>query len=418
MASKKGNFVARFARGAALAAAIGSGKPASATSTEQNQASQIYRSQNSARNTARQAAADEDENTSLELDDIQASLEPGVGSGPNLQATPDGRGGVKLKLKFDVPLNQSSRDRVNETIQKLDQKRNNQRIPTNSSTSSTNDQSTPSSDTPENMDIETETPQINNDADQKETSGQSSTPTSDKGADIEENPFPISDTESNPSSEEAQENEEDEENEDETEEDQNKFLDRALKEEQMREQMLEQERGKKKQEVQKKRNLGMRILQQTQQQEMALKQDQQMAKKLSRAMQIKQKLDQKINNLRLKKLPLQLTLRALQISRMFIWVVRGLLQVLIFICTLLSWTIVLGIVGFILKGVDWLLAFMQRGMSKLIDILEKKIDSINEDIDKAKENRKKAISVIQSIQRQKRVGPRLSRPKFDVPQAV
>ena len=61
---------------------------------------------------------------------------------------------------------------------------------------------------------------------------------------------------------------------------------------------------------------------------------------------------------------------------------------------------------------------MQRGMSKLIDILEKKIDSINEDIDKAKENRKKAISVIQSIQRQKRVGPRLPTPKFDVPQSA
>ncbi len=378
MASKKGNFVGRFARGAALAAAIGSGKPASATPTEQNQASQIYRSQNSARNDAKLAINNEDEATGLEIDHIQASLESGGNDSSSLETTSDGSAGVKLKLKFDVP--SSAQTQLSPSARRTQR---------NSSTQNQTQQTDPS--TPDTV---PDTP--------------------DQGEGTEENPFPLADAESNPSSKEGTK-EGDEENEDQSEEDQSAFLDQALQEEQVREQQLEQERGKKKQEVQQKRNLGMRVLQQTQGQEMSMKQDQQASQKMNRVMRIKQKLDQKIKNLRLKKLPLQVALRTLQVSKLFILIARGLLAIVI---AILYFTIILAIIGLILKGLDWLLKFIQYGISELIDLLEKQIKTIDEKIDKAKKDREKAVNVIQSIQRQKRSGPRAPTPKFDVPQAT
>ncbi|MBP9731894.1 MAG: hypothetical protein KBD29_00320 [Candidatus Magasanikbacteria bacterium] len=381
MASKKGNFVGRFARGAALAAAIGASKPASATSTEQDQAAQMYRSQNSARNDAKLTINNEDEAVGLEIDNIQASLESGGNNSSSLETTPDGSAGVKLKLKFDVPSSTSTQP----TSSAHQTKRSS---PTQTQHNSTTDPSTP------------EAPL--------------DSPTNDQGEGIEENPFPLADAESNPSSEQGTE-EGNEGNEDESEEDQSAFLDQALQEEQVREQQLEQERGKKKQEVQKKRNVGMRILQQTQAQEMSMKQDQQMAQKLKRVMRIKQDLDRKIKMLELKKAPLKYPLRALQTAKALIIIAR---IFVILLAVVFYITIILFVIGSALMTFNRFLGVVQKGLTEKIKTLKNKIKKIDDEIDEAEKNRKKAIDVIQLIQKQKRTGPRARPPKFDVPQAA
>jgi hypothetical protein len=387
-------------------------------SQEISQAVQFNRTQNIARNNARKSArGNPNERDRLEIEALKNEVE----SSDNIDSlstsvTRNGLDGIDIALKFDVPLGEASTERL--TTRKSPREKfssdaprsrpqtsaspeksspettnteqsSNENTPDNPLTSNAVDSSN-SSDTPENIDTETETARSNNDwgemaeAQKKQIDGQISNSPEQKTLQQEE----------------AQQ--------------QKQAEDQKLEQDVAIEQERKQEDNARIQTQQKnvqEQGLQAAKAQMTQQ----MREAQNQATMVAKAQQKKQKLATKIRNLRLKKLPLTALLRAMQLTRFSLWVAHLLLQIPIFICTLLSWTIILGIVGLILKGIDWALTFLLKIVGELIDQLKKQIKAIDADIDETTKNQQQLQNVIQSMQRKRRTGRARQTQKFAPP---
>lgn len=415
MAQKKGRSLGRLARAMALGAALGSAKPATSAPSQQDQASQLYRAQSAAKNIARQNAQDPHAAVELQLDNLQAQINQGSqeSTSPSLDAQQDGQGNIKLNLKFNVPT-------PSDTQKQVISQRQVSKSPTQTPRQIETQQPSGSSlDTPAS---ESTTP----DATPDELEADGSDVVQDNNQSLSNETKPEVGGDENREEIEPNEEEGDGEPEQAEEEDQNKLIEEGLAEEQATQAKAVQQQAQtevaenqNEEAAQRQRQqAGKEIIKQTQNAEAQMKQDMQIRSQASQAEKIKRDLDNKIRNLKAKKLPLQVALRTAQVLKISLSLAKMIVAILsyLFLSPLLAWTIVLAIVGFILKGVSLLLKFTIEATKGLIKLIKSKLKSIDDEIEKTKANQQKAISVIQSSYRQKRTGGGASPQKPEVPQ--
>ena len=414
MAQKKGRSLGRLARAMALGAAIGSAKPAAPAPTEQDHASQLYRAQSAAKNIARQNAQDPHSEIGFQLDNLQTQIDQGSqgSTDPSLDARQDGQGNIKLNLKFNVPTPSDTQKQVISQRQV--------------STSPTQAPRQIETQQPSRNSLDTPTSEsITPDSTPDELEADGSDVVQDNNQSLSNEAKPEVGGDENP--EEVEPNKEEGDGEPEqVEEDQNKLIEEGLAEEQaaqakavQQQAQTEAAENQNEEAAQRQRQqAGREIIKQTQDAEAQMKQDMQIRSQASQAEKIKRDLDNKIRNLKAKKLPLQVALRTAQVLKISLSLAKMIVDMLsyLFLSPLLAWTIVLAIVGFILKGVSLLLKFTIEATKGLIKLIKSKLKSIDDEIEKTKTNQQKAISVIQSSYRQKRTGNSTPPPKSGVPQ--